>query len=92
MLQSFFDPGHGFLSSPEEVAVAVAAVAVFALVGGAAEYLGDAKGGAVIGALAGFLVVLLGWGSPVLADEWHYAVVVAVPVALVVLRYRGREE
>ena len=90
-MASFFDPGHGFLSSVDEVAIAVAAVLVFLAVGAASEYLWDTKGGAVVGALVGFLVALL-WAPAAFTNEWHYAVVVAVPVLVLVYRYRGRGE
>ena len=90
MLQSFFDPGHGFLSSFDELAVAVVAFALFVAVGALAESLGDAKGGTVVAALVGFVAVLLVWGRPPFAEEWHYAVVVAVPVVVAVYLYRRR--
>lgn len=89
-MPGFFDPGHGLLSSFDEVAIALAAVILFAIVGGLTEYFGDARGGAVVGALVGFVVAVLLWTPPVFASEWHYAVVVAVPVAVLVYLYRGR--
>ena len=91
-MPSFFDPGHGLLSSFDEMAVAAAAVVVFTLVGAAAEYFGDARGGAVVGALAGFVVLLVLWAPRVFAGEWHYAVVAGVPIAVLVYLYRGRGE
>ncbi|MDS0293835.1 hypothetical protein [Halogeometricum luteum] len=91
-MPSFFDPGHGLLSSFDEVAVAAAAVVLFALVGAATEYFGDAKGGAVVGTLVGFVVLLVLWAPRVFAGEWHYAVVAGVPVAVFVYLYRGRRE
>lgn len=91
-MPSFFDPGHGFLSSLDEVAVALAAVLLFALVGALAEYLGDAKGGTVVGALVSFVVALFLGAPSVFAGEWHYAVVIAVPIAVLVYLYRGRGE
>lgn len=89
-MPSFFDPGHGPLSSFDEVAVAVAAIVLFTLVGSATEYFRDARGGAVVGALVGFVLLLVLWAPRVFAGEWHYAVVAAAPVVLLVYLYRGR--
>ncbi|KTG10736.1 hypothetical protein AUR64_05965 [Haloprofundus marisrubri] len=91
-MASFFDPGHGFLSSADEIAVALLALVFFVVVGSVAEYLGDAKGGMVLGALVGYVAVLLYWAPPVFANEWHYALVAAVPVAVLVYFYRGRRD
>ncbi|MFC4548963.1 MULTISPECIES: hypothetical protein [Halorussus] len=91
-MPDFFDPGHGFLSSFDEVVVALAAVVLFAAVGALAEYLGDAKGGTVLGALVGYVVVLLLWLPPVFANEWHYAVVAVIPILVFIYWYRGRGE
>ena len=90
ILQSFFDPGHGFLSSFDEQMVALGAFVLFVAVGALAEYLGDAKGFTVLGVLVGFVVALVVWGPPLFAEEWHYAVVVAIPVVIVTYLYRGR--
>ncbi|MFC5971564.1 hypothetical protein ACFPYI_09495 [Halomarina salina] len=90
LLQSFFDPGHGFLSSVDERTVAVLAFVLFVVVGAVAEYRGDARGGTVVAALVGFVVALVLWGPPMFAEEWHYAVVVAVPVVVAFYFYRGR--
>jgi hypothetical protein len=53
VLPGFFDSGHGFLSSVDEVVIAAIAVLLFELVGAVAEYVGDAKGWTVLGALVG---------------------------------------
>ena len=90
VLQSFFDPGHGFLSSFDEWTVAVAAFVLFVAVGGVAEYLGDARGGTVVAALVGFVVALLVWAPPMFAEEWHYAVIVAVTVIVASYLYREK--
>lgn len=91
-MPSFFDPGHGLLSSFDEVAVAVAAIVLFTLIGTVTEYFGDAKGGAVVGAFVGFVVLLVLWAPRIFAGEWHYAVVAAVPIVLLVYLYQGRGE
>jgi hypothetical protein len=91
-MPSFFDPGHGFLSSIDEVVIAALAVLPFVLIGAVAEYVGDAKGWTVLGALVGYVVALFVWAPPVFAGEWHYAVVAAVPVVLLVYLYRGRRD
>ncbi|WP_224270297.1 hypothetical protein [Haloprofundus salinisoli] len=91
-MPSFFDPGHGFLSSIDEIAVAFAAIVLFIVAGALAEYLGNARGGTVVGALVGYVAVLLYWAPAVFADEWHYALVAAVPVVALVYLYRGRRD
>lgn len=91
-MPDFFDPGHGFLSSVDEVMIAAIAVLLFTLVGAAAEYRGNAKGWTVLGALVGYVVALFVWAPPLFAGEWHYAVVAAVPIVLLVYLYRGRYE
>ena len=91
-MPSFFDPGHGFLSSIDEVVIAALAVLPFVLIGAVAEYVGDAKGWTALGALVGYVVALFVWAPPVFAGEWHYAVVAAVPVVLLVYLYRGRRD
>ena len=91
-MPDFFDPGHGFLSSVDEIAITIAALVLFTVLGGLTEYVGDARGGTILGALIGFIVVLLLWGPPLFAEEWHYAVVVAVPIVVLVYLYRGRGE
>lgn len=53
-----------------------------------AEYVGDSEGFTVVVALLGYVTALLLWAAPVIATEWHYAVVIAV----VVYRYRRRGE
>ncbi|MWG36888.1 hypothetical protein [Halomarina oriensis] len=90
MLQSFFDPGHGLLSSFDERTVAVVAFAVFTAVGVYAEYRWDSKGLTVAGVLAVFVVVLVVVAPPPFSEEWHYAVLAAVPVVLGNYFYRGR--
>ena len=91
-MPGFFDPGHGFLSSSDEVIIALVALILLTVIGGVAEYFGNSKGGTVLGALVGFLVVVLLVASPVFASEWHYAVVVAIPIAVLVYLYRGRRD
>ncbi|MFC6941833.1 hypothetical protein ACFQE8_17940 [Salinirubellus sp. GCM10025818] len=63
-MPSFFDPGHGFLSSIDEVVVAALAVLPFVLIGAVAEYVGDAKGWTVLGALVGYVVALFVLAPP----------------------------
>ncbi|WP_224447959.1 hypothetical protein [Haloprofundus salilacus] len=89
-MPGFFDPGHGFLSSLDEMTVMLVAIVLFAVAGGLAEYFGDARGGTVVGTLVGYLVVLVYWAPPVFANEWHYALVAALPVVAVVYLYRDR--
>ena len=90
-MPSFFDPGHGLFSSVEEWVVALVAFVLLTAVGAITEYLGDAKGLTVAGAAIGYVVALLLWAPPFVATEWHYAMLVAVPVILVVYLYRRRE-
>ncbi|MFD1515341.1 hypothetical protein [Halomarina rubra] len=90
LFQSFFDPGHGLLSSFDERAVAVVAFLVLSAVGLLAEALWDAKGMLVAGALVVFVVAIVVWAPPLFAEEWHYAVLAAVPVVLGNHFYRGR--
>jgi uncharacterized membrane protein YjjP (DUF1212 family) len=85
----FFDPGHGFLSSVDERVVAAGAFVVATVVGLLAEYVRDAKGVSVVFAALGFVVALFVWAPDVFADEWHYALIVAIPVAVAVYLYRG---
>ena len=91
-MPDFFDPGHGFLSSIDEVVITAAAVILFTIIGGLAEYVGDSKGGTVLGALIGFVVGVLLWAPPIFAGEWHYAIVVAIPIIVLVYLYRGRND
>ncbi|SFG64049.1 hypothetical protein SAMN04488063_2689 [Halopelagius inordinatus] len=91
-MPSFFDPGHGFASSLDELVVMLVAIALFTTVGAVVEYLGDSDGWSVLGAFAGYVVAVVFLAPPSFAGEWHYAVVAAVPVAVVVYLYRGRHE
>ena len=90
MVQSFFDPGHGLLSSFDERTVAVVAFLVLTVVGLVAEHRWHSKGGAVLLALAVIVVGIVLFASPLFAGEWHYAVLAAVPVVLGNYLYRER--
>lgn len=92
MLQSFFDPGHGFLSSVDEWLVAVIAFVLLTLVGAVAEYLGDAKGITVLAAMGGYIIALFIWAPPFIATEWHYAVMIAIPLVVISYLYRRHGE
>ena len=89
---SFFDPGHGLFSSPEELVVTVVAMLVLAVVGVLSERAGDATGLAVALAAGGFVLALVVVAPPAIATEWHYAALVAALLAAVVYWYRGRGE
>jgi uncharacterized membrane protein YjjP (DUF1212 family) len=88
-MPGFFDPGHGFLSSFDEWMVALLAFVLLIVVGAVAEYVGDAKGVTVAGALVGYIIALFIWAPPVIATEWHYAVLIAVPIIIISYLYRG---
>lgn len=91
-MPSFFDPGHGAFSSVEEVVVTVVAIFVLAVVGVLSERAGDATGLAVV--LVAVMVVagLFAFAPPPVADEWHYAALVAALLAAGVYWYRGHGE
>ena len=92
LLQSVLDPGHGPLSSVDEQTVAVAAFVVFALVGLLAEYAWRSKGLAVVGALVGYVLTVVLWAPPLFAEEWHYAILAAVPIVVLNYLYEGRSK
>ncbi|RDI72044.1 hypothetical protein [Halopelagius longus] len=91
-MPSFFDPGHGFMSSLDEIVVMLTAVVLLTMVGAVVEYLRDSDGWSVLGALLGYVVAVLFLAPPEFAGEWHYAVIAAVPVFVVVYLYKGRHE
>ena len=68
-MPSFFDPGHGFLSSADEQMVALIAFVLLTVVGATAEYLWDAKGFTVLGILVGFIIALFVWAPSLVATE-----------------------
>ena len=91
-MPSFFDPGHGLLSALDEQVVALLAFVLFTIIGAVAEYVGDSKGVTVAGALLGYIVALIIWAPPFFSTEWHYAVLVALPIIVVSYLYRRRSE
>jgi hypothetical protein len=91
-MQSFFDPGHGFMSSVDEIAVMVTAIVLFAVLGAVVEYFRNTDGWFILGTLVGYVVAVVLLAPPVFAGEWHYAVVAAAPVFVVVYLYKGRHE
>lgn len=91
-MPSFFDAGHGFMSSFDEMVVMLTAIVLFTMAGAVVEYLRDSDGWSVVGVLVGYVVAVVFLAPPAFAGEWHYAVVAAVPVFVVVDLYRGRHE
>lgn len=91
-MPGFFEPGHGLLSSFDEWMVALLAFALLTIVGAIAEYIGDAKGITVAGALVGYIIALFVWAPPFVATEWHYGVLIALPIIVVSYLYRRRGE
>jgi membrane protein implicated in regulation of membrane protease activity len=87
LFQSFFDPGHGLLSSFDERAVAATAFGFLAAVGLLAARLDVPSTPAVCSGLVAFVVGVVALAPPVYAGEWHYALLAAVPVVLA--GYRG---
>jgi len=68
----------------------VVAFVVLATVGVFVEYHWDSRGVVVVGALLAFVTSLVLLAPPLFAEEWHYAVVAAIPVVLGTYLYRGR--
>ena len=91
-MPGFFEPGHGILSSVAEWVVALLAFVLLTIIAASVEYIGNAKGITVVGALLGYIIALFLWAPPVIATEWHYAVVVALPIIVVSYLYRRRGE
>lgn len=91
-MQGVLEPGHGPFSSLDERSVAVVALIALTLAGALLEYVRDAEGWGVLGAAVGVVVAFVVAAPPILADEWHYVFVAAIPVLIAVRFYRGRGE